>query len=100
MLTGAIAELQVGDPLDYATDIGPVIDEDSQTILEAHKLDMRRRALPENRLLDHEHAEMTRGARHEVLRPLPHEIPAQVREAYEKGRRPLARQRPSRFRVS
>ena len=44
MLTGAIAELKVGDPLDYATDIGPVIDEDSQTMLEAHKLDMRRRA--------------------------------------------------------
>jgi RHH-type proline utilization regulon transcriptional repressor/proline dehydrogenase/delta 1-pyrroline-5-carboxylate dehydrogenase len=44
MLTGAIAELQVGDPLDYATDIGPVIDEDAQTMLEAHKLDMRRRA--------------------------------------------------------
>ncbi len=44
MLTGAIAELQVGDPLDYATDLGPVIDEDAQTMLEAHKHDMRRRA--------------------------------------------------------
>ena len=44
MLTGAIAELQVGDPLDYATDVGPVIDEDAQTTLEAHKHDMRRRA--------------------------------------------------------
>ena len=42
MLTGAIAELKVGDPLDYATDVGPVIDEDAQTMLEAHKLAMRR----------------------------------------------------------
>ena len=42
MLTGAIAEIKVGDPLDYATDVGPVIDEDAQTMLEAHKLAMRR----------------------------------------------------------
>jgi RHH-type proline utilization regulon transcriptional repressor/proline dehydrogenase/delta 1-pyrroline-5-carboxylate dehydrogenase len=44
MLAGAIAELKVGDPLDYATDVGPVIDEDAQTMLEAHKLAMRRNA--------------------------------------------------------
>ncbi len=42
MLTGAIAELQTGDPFDYATDIGPVIDETSQDALEAHKLKMQR----------------------------------------------------------
>ena len=38
--TGAIAELQVGDPLDYATDIGPVIDEDARQTLDAHKARM------------------------------------------------------------
>jgi RHH-type proline utilization regulon transcriptional repressor/proline dehydrogenase/delta 1-pyrroline-5-carboxylate dehydrogenase len=42
MLTGANAELHVGDPRDYATDVGPVIDEDAQTMLESHKLAMRR----------------------------------------------------------
>ncbi len=41
MLTGAIAALTVGDPLDYATDIGPVIDEASQDALESHKLRMQ-----------------------------------------------------------
>ena len=30
MLVGAIEALDVGDPFDYATDIGPVIDEDAQ----------------------------------------------------------------------
>jgi RHH-type proline utilization regulon transcriptional repressor/proline dehydrogenase/delta 1-pyrroline-5-carboxylate dehydrogenase len=44
MLTGAIAELKIGDPLDYATDVGPVIDEDAQIMLESHKLAMRRGA--------------------------------------------------------
>jgi RHH-type transcriptional regulator, proline utilization regulon repressor / proline dehydrogenase / delta 1-pyrroline-5-carboxylate dehydrogenase len=44
MLKGAIAELQVGDPLDYATDVGPVIDEDARGGLEAHKERMRREA--------------------------------------------------------
>jgi RHH-type proline utilization regulon transcriptional repressor/proline dehydrogenase/delta 1-pyrroline-5-carboxylate dehydrogenase len=44
MLTGAIAALDVGDPFDYATDIGPVIDEASQDNLEAHKVRMQREA--------------------------------------------------------
>jgi RHH-type proline utilization regulon transcriptional repressor/proline dehydrogenase/delta 1-pyrroline-5-carboxylate dehydrogenase len=44
MLTGAIEELRIGDPLDYATDVGPVIDEDAQETLQAHKLRMRREA--------------------------------------------------------
>ena len=44
MLTGAMQALDVGDPLDYATDIGPVIDQDAQDALEAHKLRMQRRA--------------------------------------------------------
>ncbi len=42
MLAGAIAELEVGDPLDYATDIGPVIDHNAQDMLEAHKVKMQR----------------------------------------------------------
>ncbi|HYD15996.1 MAG TPA: bifunctional proline dehydrogenase/L-glutamate gamma-semialdehyde dehydrogenase PutA [Hyphomicrobium sp.] len=44
MLTGAIEELEVGDPFDYATDIGPVIDEAAQDALEAHKVRMQRDA--------------------------------------------------------
>ncbi len=42
MLQGAMKELVVGDPMDYATDIGPVIDIESQ-----HKLEAAKRALKE-----------------------------------------------------
>ncbi len=42
MLAGAVEALDVGDPIDYATDIGPVIDEEAQNRLEAHKLRMQR----------------------------------------------------------
>ncbi|MGQ0457425.1 MAG: bifunctional proline dehydrogenase/L-glutamate gamma-semialdehyde dehydrogenase PutA [Hyphomicrobium sp.] len=42
MLAGAVAALDVGDPLDYATDIGPVIDEAAQDALEGHKVRMQR----------------------------------------------------------
>jgi RHH-type proline utilization regulon transcriptional repressor/proline dehydrogenase/delta 1-pyrroline-5-carboxylate dehydrogenase len=44
MLTGAIAALNVGDPLAFETDIGPVIDEASQDALESHKLRMQDQA--------------------------------------------------------
>jgi RHH-type proline utilization regulon transcriptional repressor/proline dehydrogenase/delta 1-pyrroline-5-carboxylate dehydrogenase len=44
MLLGATRELKLGDPLDYATDIGPVIDEDAKAALEAHKARMRAEA--------------------------------------------------------
>ncbi len=44
MLKGAMAELTVGDPLDYATDVGPVIDEDARQGLEAHKARMKAEA--------------------------------------------------------
>ncbi len=44
MLVGAARELKIGDPLDYATDVGPVIDEEARTALEAHKVKMRKEA--------------------------------------------------------
>ena len=44
MLTGAMQELRLGDPFDYATDVGPVIDQDAEEMLNAHKHKMRREA--------------------------------------------------------
>jgi RHH-type proline utilization regulon transcriptional repressor/proline dehydrogenase/delta 1-pyrroline-5-carboxylate dehydrogenase len=40
MLVGAVEKLDLGDPFDYATDIGPVIDEAAQDALDAHKARM------------------------------------------------------------
>ncbi len=42
MLTGAMSELSLGDPMDFATDIGPVIDDDAEAVLSSHKLRMQR----------------------------------------------------------
>ncbi len=44
MLRGAMAELRIGDPLDYATDIGPVIDAEAREKLNAHKAQMAKQA--------------------------------------------------------
>lgn len=44
MLTGAMAELKVGDPGLIATDVGPVIDDDAKAMLEAHAERMDREA--------------------------------------------------------
>ena len=44
MLIGAARELKIGDPFDYATDVGPVIDEEARSALEAHKARMRKEA--------------------------------------------------------
>jgi len=44
MLVGAARELKIGDPLDYATDIGPVIDGEAKARLDAHKARMRAEA--------------------------------------------------------
>jgi RHH-type proline utilization regulon transcriptional repressor/proline dehydrogenase/delta 1-pyrroline-5-carboxylate dehydrogenase len=51
IITGAMDELKLGDPMDLATDIGPVIDEDSRAALMVHAEHMKRdatllRALP------------------------------------------------------
>jgi RHH-type proline utilization regulon transcriptional repressor/proline dehydrogenase/delta 1-pyrroline-5-carboxylate dehydrogenase len=42
MLVGAIQALDIGDPFDYSTDIGPVIDEQAQDLLDGHKIRMQR----------------------------------------------------------
>jgi len=42
MLVGAVEVLDIGDPFNYATDIGPVIDEVAQDRLEGHKIRMQR----------------------------------------------------------
>jgi RHH-type transcriptional regulator, proline utilization regulon repressor / proline dehydrogenase / delta 1-pyrroline-5-carboxylate dehydrogenase len=41
MLKGAMEELKIGDPMDYATDIGPVIDDEARAGLNAHKAKMK-----------------------------------------------------------
>ena len=49
MLVGAVEALDIGDPLDTATDVGPVIDGEATERLEAHKARMRREAPPARR---------------------------------------------------
>jgi RHH-type transcriptional regulator, proline utilization regulon repressor / proline dehydrogenase / delta 1-pyrroline-5-carboxylate dehydrogenase len=44
MLRGAMTELQIGDPLLYATDVGPVIDREARDKLNAHKAMMAKSA--------------------------------------------------------
>jgi RHH-type transcriptional regulator, proline utilization regulon repressor / proline dehydrogenase / delta 1-pyrroline-5-carboxylate dehydrogenase len=71
MLLGAARELKIGDPLDYATDVGPVIDAEAKATLEAHKEKMRREA---RELIDLPlPAEATRGT---YVAPAIYEIPS------------------------
>jgi RHH-type proline utilization regulon transcriptional repressor/proline dehydrogenase/delta 1-pyrroline-5-carboxylate dehydrogenase len=44
MLTGAMAELRIGDPWDLATDVGPVIDTDALAMLQTHAARMDKEA--------------------------------------------------------
>ena len=44
MLAGAMAELKVGDPGQFSTDVGPVIDEEARALLVAHAERMDREA--------------------------------------------------------
>jgi RHH-type transcriptional regulator, proline utilization regulon repressor / proline dehydrogenase / delta 1-pyrroline-5-carboxylate dehydrogenase len=46
MLTGAMDELQVGDPGNLSTDVGPVIDQDARATLEAHITRMSQESRP------------------------------------------------------
>ena len=76
MLLGAARELKIGDPLDYATDVGPVIDEEARAALEAHKARMRKEA---RELLD-----LSLGAEHAhgtYVAPAIYEIPSIARAA-------------------
>ena len=52
MLKGAMAELANGNPWEYATDVGPVIDEEARAMLEDYKADARKRfkVIAENEL--------------------------------------------------
>ncbi len=45
MLVGATQALEIGDPMTYATDIGPVIDDVAQDRLDAHKLGLKKTAV-------------------------------------------------------
>ena len=71
MLVGAARELKVGDPFDYATDVGPVIDAAARAALESHKTRMRKEGRELLDLaLDQEHANGT------YVSPAIYEIPA------------------------
>jgi RHH-type proline utilization regulon transcriptional repressor/proline dehydrogenase/delta 1-pyrroline-5-carboxylate dehydrogenase len=71
MLIGAARELTIGDPLDYATDVGPVIDEEARATLEAHKAHMRKEA---RELLD---LKLNEALRHGTyVAPAIYEIPS------------------------
>jgi RHH-type transcriptional regulator, proline utilization regulon repressor / proline dehydrogenase / delta 1-pyrroline-5-carboxylate dehydrogenase len=78
MLLGAARELKIGDPLDYATDVGPVIDQDAVASLGAHKTCMRKEARELLELkLSAEHAHGT------YVAPAIYEIPAIAILKYE-----------------
>ena len=44
MLKGTMEDLKIGDPMDYLTDVGPVIDAEAKQKLDAHKARMKREA--------------------------------------------------------
>lgn len=40
MLSGAMAEIRVGNPMDLSSDIGPLIDEDALSVLRSHRVNL------------------------------------------------------------
>jgi RHH-type proline utilization regulon transcriptional repressor/proline dehydrogenase/delta 1-pyrroline-5-carboxylate dehydrogenase len=44
MIAGAMRTLKIGDPRDFATDVGPVIDEDAKRLLDEHIAELERTA--------------------------------------------------------
>ncbi len=50
-LRGAMDALRLGDPADPATDVGPIIDEDAKTVLEAHLCRLEGEALVLHRVV-------------------------------------------------
>ena len=44
MIAGAMRALKVGDPRDFATDVGPLIDEDAKRLLDEHLEELERTA--------------------------------------------------------
>lgn len=71
MLEGAMAELTIGDPLDYATDVGPVIDDDARKMLNDHKARMAKEA---KTILDMQLPGATKAGT--FVSPAAYEIPA------------------------
>ncbi|WP_119273994.1 bifunctional proline dehydrogenase/L-glutamate gamma-semialdehyde dehydrogenase PutA [Taklimakanibacter deserti] len=71
MLEGAMAELTIGDPLDYATDVGPVIDEDARRMLNEHKARMAKEA---RTILDMQLPSQTKAGT--FVSPAAYEIPS------------------------
>jgi RHH-type proline utilization regulon transcriptional repressor/proline dehydrogenase/delta 1-pyrroline-5-carboxylate dehydrogenase len=71
MLEGAMAELTIGDPLDYATDVGPVIDDDAKRMLTEHKARMAKEA---KTILDMQLSSATRAGT--FVSPAAYEIPS------------------------
>ncbi|HWK54056.1 MAG TPA: bifunctional proline dehydrogenase/L-glutamate gamma-semialdehyde dehydrogenase PutA, partial [Hyphomicrobiales bacterium] len=72
-LAGAMAELQVGDPADPSTDVGPVIDAEALARLEAHAARMEREARLIQRCALHHgtlhHDTLHRGTLHHSIPP-------------------------------
>ena len=71
MLEGAMAELTIGDPMHYATDVGPVIDDDAKKMLNEHKTRMRKEA---KTILDMQLPTITEGGT--FVSPAAYEIPS------------------------
>ncbi len=70
MLAGAMAELKLGDPMDYGTDVGPVIDEEARATLESHKA----RMMKEGRLI-HEVMLPNETGKGSFVAPVAYELP-------------------------